>query len=58
MVSKLITSLLYKTEPAQASAYVLILLVFVLVAIAASFGPARRASRMDAAAASATSSAL
>lgn len=51
VLSKLITSLLYKTRPAQASAYLLVLIVFLLVALAASFGPARRASRMDPAAA-------
>ncbi len=51
VLSKLITSLLYKTQAAQASAYVLVLLVFLLVALTASFGPARRASRMDPAAA-------
>lgn len=46
-LSTLIASLLYETRPAQASSYVSVLLVFGAVALAASFGPARRASRMD-----------
>jgi putative ABC transport system permease protein len=50
-LSTLMASLLYKTPPTQASAYAMVLLVFVLVALAASYGPARRASRMDPAAA-------
>ena len=50
-LSTLMTSLLYKTAPTQVSAYVMVLLLFVLVALAASYGPARRASRMDPAAA-------
>jgi putative ABC transport system permease protein len=47
LLAGLIGSLLYETQPAQASAYLLVALVFVAVAFAASFGPARRASRMD-----------
>ena len=50
-LSTLMSSLLYKTAPTQASAYAMVLFVFVLVALAASYGPARRASRMDPAAA-------
>ena len=46
-LSTLITSLLYKTQPTQATAYAGVVLVFVLVALTASYGPARRASRMD-----------
>jgi ABC-type antimicrobial peptide transport system permease subunit len=47
LLAGLIGSLLYETQPAQASAYVLVAGVFLAVAFAASFGPARRASRMD-----------
>ena len=46
-LSTLMTSLLYETQPAQASAYAMVLLVFVAVALTASYGPASRASRMD-----------
>jgi putative ABC transport system permease protein len=47
MLSTLISSLLYETRPTQATAYLSVLLVFVAVAVAASFGPARSASQMD-----------
>jgi putative ABC transport system permease protein len=50
-LSTLMRSLLYNTAPTQVSAYTMVMLVFVLVALAASYGPARRASRMDPAAA-------
>jgi putative ABC transport system permease protein len=46
-LSTLMTSLLYQTHPTQPSAYAMVLLVFVVVAFTASYGPARRASRMD-----------
>jgi putative ABC transport system permease protein len=46
-LSTLMRSLLYETQPTQASAYAMVLLVFVAVALTASYGPARRASRMD-----------
>jgi putative ABC transport system permease protein len=50
-LSSLMRSLLYETQPAQPAAYGLVLIVFITVALAASYGPARRASRMDPAAA-------
>jgi predicted permease len=50
-LSMLMKSLLYETQPAQPVAYAMVLLVFAAVALAASYGPARRASRMDPAAA-------
>jgi ABC-type antimicrobial peptide transport system permease subunit len=50
-LSTLIASLLYETRPAQASVYAVVLLVFAAVALVASYGPARRAARMDPAAA-------
>ena len=50
-LSGLMSSLLYATHPTQPSAYLAVLLIFILVALTASFGPARRASRMDPAAA-------
>ena len=50
-LSTLMRSLLYETQPNQPSAYILVLLVFGAVALTASYGPARRASQMDPAAA-------
>ncbi len=50
-LSMLMKLLLYETQPAQPVAYAMVLLVFGGVALAASYGPARRASRMDPAAA-------
>jgi ABC-type antimicrobial peptide transport system permease subunit len=50
-LSILMKSLLYETQSAQPVAYAMVLLVFGGVALAASYGPARRASRMDPAAA-------
>ena len=47
LLSTFITSLLYETQPTQAEAYLLVMVVFVGIALAASFGPSRRASRMD-----------
>lgn len=47
MLSTLMTSLLYETRPTQASAYAMVMVVFAAVALAASYGPAYRASRMD-----------
>jgi ABC-type lipoprotein release transport system permease subunit len=44
-------SLLYETQPEQASAYAMVLVIFATVALIASYGPARRASRLDPAAA-------
>ncbi len=49
-LSRLLASLLYNTPPTQASAYVTVFLVFLGVGLAASFGPALRASRLDPAA--------
>jgi ABC-type antimicrobial peptide transport system permease subunit len=49
-LSRLMAALLYETPPTQASAYVTVFLVFLGVGLAASFGPARRASRLDPAA--------
>jgi predicted permease len=46
-LSMLMRSLLYEMESAQPMAYAMVLLVFGAVALAASYGPARRASRMD-----------
>ncbi len=46
-LSTLMTSLLYETRPTDASAYAMVLLVFIVVALTASYGPANRASRMD-----------
>jgi putative ABC transport system permease protein len=46
-LSKLMTALLYETHSTDVSAYAAVLLTFVSVALAASFGPARRAARMD-----------
>jgi putative ABC transport system permease protein len=46
-LARLMTSLLYETHPTEARAYAMVLLVFGTVALAASYGPARRASRMD-----------
>jgi putative ABC transport system permease protein len=51
VLSRLMRSLLYETQPAQAGAYALVLFVFAAVSLAASYPPARRASRMDPAAA-------
>jgi predicted permease len=50
-LATLMRSLLYETHPAQPTAYALVLIVFIAIALAASYGPARRASRMDPAAA-------
>ena len=50
-LSTLMASLLYETQPTQASAYVMVLVVFVAIALGASYGPANKASRMDPAAA-------
>jgi ABC-type antimicrobial peptide transport system permease subunit len=50
-LSMLMKSLLYETQPAQPAAYGMVSLVFGGVALAASYGPARRASRLDPAAA-------
>ncbi len=50
-LSMLMKSLLYETQPAQPVAYAMVLLVFWGVALAASYGPACRASRLDPAAA-------
>ena len=50
-VSGLMTSLLYETRPSETGAYVVVLAVFLAVGFVASYGPARRASRMDPAAA-------
>ena len=47
VLSRLLSSLLYETQPAQAGAYALVLLVFAAVSLAASYAPARRASRLD-----------
>jgi len=47
----LMKSLLDETQPAQPVAYAMVVLVFGAVAFAASYVPARRASRMDPAAA-------
>jgi ABC-type antimicrobial peptide transport system permease subunit len=47
VLARLMTSLLYETHPAEARAYAMVLLVFGTVALAASYGPARRASSMD-----------
>jgi ABC-type antimicrobial peptide transport system permease subunit len=46
-LSKLMTSLLYETQAMQASAYAMVVIVFAAIALAASCGPAYRASRMD-----------
>lgn len=46
-LSSLMASLLYETQPSETGAYVVVLAVFLAVGFAASFGPARRASRMD-----------
>lgn len=46
-LSMLMKSLLYQMQPMQPVAYAMVLLLFGGVALAASFGPARRASRMD-----------
>jgi predicted permease len=46
-LSTLMASLLYQTHPAEAAAYAMVLAVFAGVAILASYGPARRASRLD-----------
>ena len=46
-LSTLMASLLYETQTTQASAYVMVLLVFVAIALVASYGPANKASRMD-----------
>jgi putative ABC transport system permease protein len=46
-LSNLIKSLLYETEPAQVSAYLAVLLLFVMVALTASYAPAQRAARLD-----------
>jgi putative ABC transport system permease protein len=50
-LSTLLTSLLYQTQPTEAGAYTIVVTVFATVALAASYGPARRASRLDPAAA-------
>jgi ABC-type antimicrobial peptide transport system permease subunit len=47
VLSGLLRSLLYETQPAQAGAYALVLFVFTAVSLAASYAPARRASRLD-----------
>jgi len=49
-LSHLMAALLYNTQPAQASAYLTVFLVFLIVGLAASFGPALRAARLDPAA--------
>ena len=46
-LSRLMATLLYETQPTDASAYAMVLIVFVGIALAASYGPAYRASRMD-----------
>jgi putative ABC transport system permease protein len=46
-LSMLMASLLYETKPTQTSAYAMVLVVFVGIALSASYGPAKRASRMD-----------
>ena len=46
-LSTLMKSLLYETQAAQGSAYLLVLVIFMAVALTASYGPARRVSRMD-----------
>jgi putative ABC transport system permease protein len=46
-LSKFIASLLYETHPVQAGAYVVVLIVFLGIALAASGAPSRRAARMD-----------
>ncbi len=50
-LSTLVTSLLYQTQPTEAGAYTIVVAVFAAVALVASYGPARRASRLDPAAA-------
>ncbi|MGH9614384.1 MAG: ABC transporter permease, partial [Bryobacteraceae bacterium] len=47
VLSTLMKSLLYETQRLQPDAYAMVLVVFLAVALAASYGPARRASRMD-----------
>ncbi len=46
-LSTMMASLLYETQPTQASAYVMVMVVFVAIALGASYGPANKASRMD-----------
>jgi putative ABC transport system permease protein len=46
-LSNLITALLYETQPTEISAYAAVFLLVVIVAIAASYAPARRAARLD-----------
>jgi putative ABC transport system permease protein len=46
-LSSFIASLLYETDPGNPTAYVAVLVLFAVVALSASFGPARRASRLD-----------
>jgi putative ABC transport system permease protein len=46
-VSNLLTSLLYATQPTEASAYAAVFVLFLMVGIAASYAPARRAARLD-----------
>ncbi len=46
-LSSLMTTLLYETQPSEMGAYALVLAVFLAVGFVASYGPARRASRMD-----------
>jgi ABC-type lipoprotein release transport system permease subunit len=45
--SRLITSLLYQTRPNEMSAYAGVCLLFMAVALLASYGPARRAARVE-----------
>jgi putative ABC transport system permease protein len=47
MISRLMVSVLYETKAAEPLTYAAVLLVFVLVALVASLGPALRAARMD-----------
>ena len=47
ILSRFISSVLYETKPAEPLAYLAVLVVFVLVALTASLGPALRAARMD-----------
>jgi putative ABC transport system permease protein len=46
-LSTLMSSLLYETQPTEADAYAMVLIVFAGIALAASYGPAHKASRMD-----------
>jgi len=51
LTSGLMQSLLYETAPTEVSAYFAVALMFAVVALTASFGPAGRAARLDPAAA-------